>query len=102
MEILFTWASLIIAAYLLFLFYLIRIEVAYRNQNIILDAIYAYTMDELSKNRIAYPSASEICNHMEEYDSTINRWWDFGYTRILPKEYFELVKPFIKKKERKK
>lgn len=33
---------------------------------------------------------------METYDSTLWRLWDWGYTRILPKEKFELVKPYIR------
>lgn len=38
---------------------------------------------------------------MEHYDKTCRRWWDWGYKRILPKEKFELVKEYIKKKEQK-
>ena len=33
---------------------------------------------------------------MEDYDSTLFRFWDWGYTNILPKEKFEIIKPFIK------
>ena len=35
-------------------------------------------------------------NDMEDYDSTFYRWWDWGYTRILPPEKFEIIKPWIK------
>lgn len=81
------------------LFLLLRTEVASRNRIIILDAISEYIMDEIRKDRIDVLDVDKIHNSIEEYDSTVNRWWDFGYTRILPKEYFELVKPFIKKKK---
>lgn len=35
---------------------------------------------------------------MEDYDKTCRRWWDWSYKRILPKEKFELIKPYLKKK----
>ena len=37
---------------------------------------------------------------MEEYDQTFKRWWDWGYTRILPPAKYELVKPHIVEKEK--
>lgn len=35
-------------------------------------------------------------NDMESYDRTMFRLWDWGYTHILPKEKFEIIKPYIK------
>ena len=32
---------------------------------------------------------------MESDNKTLLRLWDWGYTRILPPEKFELIKPFI-------
>lgn len=32
---------------------------------------------------------------MESYDKTLWRVWDWGYTRILPKEKFEIIKPYV-------
>lgn len=34
---------------------------------------------------------------MESYDSTLWRIWDWGNTRILPKEKYKIVEPFITK-----
>ena len=34
---------------------------------------------------------------VESFGKTLWRLWDWGYTRILPKEKFELIKPYIKK-----
>lgn len=34
--------------------------------------------------------------NMETYVGTWSRLWDWGYTRILPEEDFELIKPYIK------
>lgn len=33
---------------------------------------------------------------MEDYDKTFLRFWDWGYTRILPQDKFEIIKPHIK------
>lgn len=32
----------------------------------------------------------------EHYIKTFWRLWDWGYTRILPKDKFEIIKPYIK------
>ena len=32
---------------------------------------------------------------MEYYMKTLCRLWDWGYTRILPKDKFEIIKPYI-------
>ena len=37
-----------------------------------------------------------MLRHMESLNATTNRFWDWGYTRILPKEDFEWIKPYIK------
>lgn len=64
----------------------------YKNRRIILDAIHLYSMDCLKNNRCADISYTD----MEEYDTTLYRWWDWGYTRILPECKFDLIKPYIK------
>lgn len=33
---------------------------------------------------------------MESYEKTLFRLWDWGYTRILPEDKFEIIKPYIK------
>ena len=59
------------------------------------DAIYRYKIDCIRNHRwadlhfIAYKD-------MELYEKTFWRLWDWGYTRILPKDKFEIIKPYIK------
>lgn len=36
---------------------------------------------------------------MESFVRTLFRLWDWGYTRILPEEYFELIKPYFEEKQ---
>lgn len=33
---------------------------------------------------------------MEDYNKTFWRLWDWGYTRIFPKDKLEIIKPYIK------
>lgn len=56
----------------------------------IFDAIISYQLNRDFFGRIV------SLNDMEDYDSTFYRWWDWGYTRILPPEKFEIIKPWIK------
>lgn len=37
---------------------------------------------------------------MESYNRTLYRLWDWGYTHILPKEKFEIIKPYIEDEEK--
>lgn len=70
-----------------------HIDVVFKNQMIILDAIRQYSMDCIYNDRPIEVTYSD----MEHSDNTYNRLWDWGYTRILPPEKLEIVKPYIKK-----
>ena len=62
------------------------------NRIIIINAIYAYHLwcfDNDADEEVDYTD-------METYEETDRRWMDWGYTNILPKEKFEIIKPFIK------
>ena len=60
----------------------------------IIKAIEKYHDDLFANGR------SDFCQveyrHMESYHMTILRIWDWGCTRILPKEKFEIIKPYMK------
>lgn len=71
------------------IFFLIKNNNAYKNHIIIIEAIYEYCREKNIDCNLFYMS-------MEDYDDTVNRFWDWGYTRILPPEQFELIKPYIK------
>jgi hypothetical protein len=36
-------------------------------------------------------------NDIEPFERTVFRLWDWGYKRILPKDKFEIIKPYLKK-----
>ena len=73
------------------IFLLIKNNNTYNNRHIIIEAIYRYCGEKNIDCKLFFMS-------MEDYDDTVYRFWDWGYTRILPPEKFELVKPYIKDK----
>lgn len=74
------------------LFGLRKNDNTYKNRMIIINAVYEYIIF-CHKNNIV-PSVDY--EDMESYDATDRRFWDWGYTKILPEDKYELVKPFIK------
>lgn len=77
-------------------FICIRTKVAERNHKKIARAIYEYKKALLHGN-LSRKKPDIDWSEMEFFDQTVKRFWDFGCTRILPKEKYELVKPFIRK-----
>ena len=74
---------------------LVKCDFTHRNHVIILDAIFEYNMHLIKEGKF---DQSEVAfADMEDWDATQARFWDWGYTRILPPEKFELIKPYIKK-----
>ena len=76
---------------------LIKNEFTYRNHMKICDAIFAYNMYLIEEGRYDPSNQVVTFDDMEDYDVTQRRFWDWGYTRILPPEKFELIKGFIKR-----
>lgn len=66
----------------------------YKNQMIILTAIGDYRKYMISLRKWDFFEVSY--SDMESYNDTFKRWWDWGYSRILPPEKFEIIKPYIK------
>lgn len=80
----------VLVAGLLFLFYLlIKVDVSYRNHIKILNAIEEFMYDD------NYEEALRIMWEMEDLSKTLWRLWDWGRKNILPKDDYELIKPYI-------
>ena len=56
------------------------------------NTIYMYWTDCIRK----WIEPSVDYDDKEDYDKTFWRLWDWGHTRILPKDKFEIIKPYIK------
>lgn len=75
------------------LFMLIKNEITFRNQKKIADAISVFANETGEFDKAIY-----LLHEMEDYDKTLYRLWDFECKNILPKEDYELIKPYIKKR----
>ena len=80
---------------LLLIFLLIKNENTTKNHLKIIDAINDY-QNGCIKNG-AYDEILDVTfTDREDHNKTLYRIWDWGYTRILPKDKFEIIKPYIK------
>lgn len=73
---------------------LFKNENTYKNRGIINQAIHTFLMEKI-KNHTCKNEDFTLWDAVEPYEATMWRLWDWGYTRILPKEDFELIKPYI-------
>ena len=92
--------ALMILALIFCIVMMIKNEVTCRNQIAIANAIFDYRMDVCTNHDFAksdVPAYEVTWDDMEHYDKTLWRLWDWGYTRILPADKFEIVKPYIAK-----
>lgn len=90
------YASIVFLALIWCLSSLIKVEVTYRNHIIISSAIHRYSIQLIKEGRYDITAFPVKYEDMEDFDDTQKRFWDWGYTRILPPEKFELIKPYIK------
>lgn len=70
-----------------------KTENAYQNQMKIIHAIRDYGSECIRTHK---PILVDF-NETEPLERTFFRFWDWGYTRILPAEKFEIIKPYIEK-----
>lgn len=87
-----TSAIALFIAFIVCIIALIKNNNTYKQITIITKAIYQYQSDCI-RNRnykylVDYPD-------MKSYDDVFNNFFDWGYTNILPKEKFEIIKPYI-------
>lgn len=69
----------------------IKNQITLKHRLRINDAIYAYRID-------CRCNGQQPCVHygdQESYEKTVLRLWDWGYTRILPPEKYEIIKPYL-------
>lgn len=84
---------LLLLIFIVFPLMIAKINVAHRQRIRIINAIYSYQLETVFYD-VSY-------RDMEPFDKTCKRFWDWGYTRILPKEKFEIIKPYITKEKKK-
>lgn len=83
--------------YFVLIYFLVKNFVTYHWHELITDAIFLYHISAESILEIDIREKIVSYNDAESYDSTLFRFWDWSYKHILPKEKFEIIKPYIKK-----
>lgn len=91
---------IVIAIFLFSIFFslllLVKNNVTYHNYIILTDAIANYQKDLVDKGKYdLYGNNPVEFDDMESYDKSLFRLWDWGYENILPKEKYEIIKPYI-------
>ena len=71
---------------------MVRICNSSKRYKAVMKAILEYQKDCCRNCEESYVSLSD----MQSFLKTFIRIWDWGYTDILPREKFELIKPYIK------
>ena len=96
--------SLVILLVLLGLF-ILKNENACKNRCIIINAIFVHHICVLKTRTFKDQNSFDMLRHFEvdyndtePYSKTLFRLYDWGCTRILPKEKYEIIKPYIKEK----
>lgn len=74
----------------------IKMQNTFKNHDIIMHAIHDYGLWCIEHN----VKGEVIYSDMESIRDTHKRWKDWGYINILPKEKFEIIKPFIKEEKK--
>lgn len=75
---------------------LIKNENTYIQHGKIMDAI-----DDFAYSTGNFWTAMMYMDSMEDYQKTLFRLWDWGCTRIVPKDVYNEIKPYIRKKGKK-
>lgn len=86
--------EILILSVLLVFFLLIGVKnnLTYRYHMLFIDAIGRYQIEKLRKHEYTYDVDFD---DLEGYNKTLLRLWDWGYTRILPPEKFEIIRPYV-------
>lgn len=84
---------LLIVLFVLTLIMMIKADNAFRNQITIFNAIDAYWDDTDDCDK-----ALSLITNIKPLSTTIFQLNDWGYENILPKDDFELIKPYIRRK----
>lgn len=71
---------------------LVKNDNTYHQYMKILMAIHKYGNDTGEHSK-----AIEYMHSMKQYEVTLFRLWDWGCTRIVPKDVYEVIKPYIGK-----
>lgn len=74
-----------------------KMDNAYRNRVLILNAICNYNIAIIQFDYSNYENNRIPYSVLEPRKNTIFRFWDWGYTRLVDRDTYNKIKPYIKK-----
>ena len=80
----------VFAIYFALIYFLVKNFVTCHWHELITNAIFLYHISAESILEIDIREKIVSYNDAESYDSTLFRFWDWGYKRILPKEKYRI------------
>lgn len=83
--------SFLVSTFIFCVVLLIKSEITLKNSTKILNAIDAYAEEHED-----YETAMLLLLHIEDFEKSLFRMTDWGYKNMLPKEDFEIIKPYIR------
>lgn len=92
------WTIFWIVVAVLGVIFVAKNEVTHHQRSRISRAILDYRFDVASEFNWTLPYGPEYkvsWDDKESYERTLFRFWDWGCTRILPPEKYEIIKPYL-------
>ena len=62
----------------------------------VVEAIHDYFQSKKGIEEIDVSEIDYMCNSLESYDDTLNRYFDWGCKNIVPPDVYEKIEPYIK------
>ena len=84
------WQIICVSVSVWLCLFIFKCQSAMKADSKVLNAIDKYT--KLTKD---YETGIKTIESMTDVDKMTFRFWDWGYKNILPKEYFEIIEPYI-------
>jgi hypothetical protein len=93
---------ILVLAAVCYIMMLIKVNNAYRNCSILLEAVHLYNIDVINSVDYRKEDLIEYEKYLGEgvLTRTLFRLFDWGYTNILPQEVFERIIPYLDDAER--
>lgn len=74
---------------------LIKCNRTYKCRTIINNAICYYFEDQIKNGAYIVEDMKSTFDSLESFDDTLNRWWDWGLSRIAPLDVMDKIGRFL-------
>ena len=86
----------LIIVWLCAVYVLIKNDNTFKQRMKIIEAIHAYLQSKKDIEEIDVSEIDYMCDSLESYYDTLNRYFDWGCKNIVPPDVYEKIEPYIK------